>query len=383
MRFPRVTTLFCSAVFILLSSLISVAQISLAADKNVVVGGRDLIHVTVTNSVDHSCNVCWDFGIGPVDRYWKFQVNESWAHPMAGATVDGVSYQFYNVPRNSFSYVSTDAPGDQSGGFPIQATSGSFYVVADAVDTVQVKDLWVLVRTAYDSYTFTTAHIPITVLPLQDGDLGAPGCGEGLCGQPINTTNGNVFLSASDVYYPGLAGGVRLERTWNSLFGTTADFQFGWLARGWMSTYDELLSFASAGKARFYRPDGSSVLFTYNSATQSYDLSAPLNADLTLSYNQSAAEYTITERNGFKHVFDYDGFPLRYVDLNGNTTTLTYQNGLLASITDPAGRHLYFDYTDPNNSVVTNVSSDAGQSWSYEHDVDGNLTKAIFPDGPS
>src|SRR5262245_28355591 len=47
-------------------------------------------------------------------------------------------------------------------------------------------------------------------------------CGDcEVAGEPINLTNGNVYIGQRDYRLPGLGGGITLDRTWNSLWQTT------------------------------------------------------------------------------------------------------------------------------------------------------------------
>jgi YD repeat-containing protein len=69
------------------------------------------------------------------------------------------------------------------------------------------------------------------------------------------------------------------------------------------------------------------------------------------------------------------------IDRNGNTTTLTNDSAnRLATVTDPASRHLYFTYGSPSSHLVTGVSSDVGISLSYAYDAQGRLSQVTNPD---
>ncbi len=69
------------------------------------------------------------------------------------------------------------------------------------------------------------------------------------------------------------------------------------------------------------------------------------------------------------------------IDRNGNTTTLTYDSAnRLATVTDPASRHLYFGYGSPSSHLVTSVTSDVGISLTYAYDTQGRLSVVTNPD---
>jgi len=69
------------------------------------------------------------------------------------------------------------------------------------------------------------------------------------------------------------------------------------------------------------------------------------------------------------------------VDRNGNTTRLTYDSsGRLTTVTDPASRHLYFNYPNGSSNLVTSVTSDFGVTLSYSYDANNRLTQVTKPD---
>ena len=83
-------------------------------------------------------------------------------------------------------------------------------------------------------------------------------------------------------------------------------------------------------------------------------------------------------KDGTEINFDVNGLHTSTVDRNGNTTTYTYdQNGLLATITDPAGLVTILNYQSGRLSSVTDP---VGRITNFQHDSNGNLTKIIAPD---
>ncbi|HTS07533.1 MAG TPA: DUF6531 domain-containing protein [Candidatus Eisenbacteria bacterium] len=209
-----------------------------------------------------------------------------------------------------------------------------------------------------------------------------PTCGKWVpvTSQPINLTNGNTYIQETDVSVPGLGGGLRVERTWNSIWPTTTGFTSGMFGLGWISTYEERV-FQGTGDATGYmaylRSDGGLWYFS-NGA-----LVAPENQGATL--NQYGTSYWILRfQDGSQRTFDYASGSLTSItDRNGNTTTLTYDAGnRLTTVTDPASRHLYFSYGSGSQTLlVTSITSDIGISTSYSYDSQNRLTQATEPDG--
>jgi len=172
-----------------------------------------------------------------------------------------------------------------------------------------------------------------------------PTCGKWVpaASSPINLTNGNTYIQENDVSVPGLGGGLRVERTWNSIWPSTTGFQSGMFGLGWISTYEERV-FQGTGDASAYmaylRSDGSLWYFS-----SSGTLVAPANQSVTLT--QYGTQYWLIRfQNGEQRTFSYtSGSLTSVIDRNGNTTTLTYDAGnRLTTVTDPASRHLYFSY---------------------------------------
>lgn len=209
-----------------------------------------------------------------------------------------------------------------------------------------------------------------------------PTCGKWVnsAGGPINLTNGNVYIQETDVSLPGLGGGLKLERTWNSIWQPEeSGFQSGMFGPDWRSTYEERV-FQGTGDASGYmvylRADGGLWYFNSNGA-----LAAPTNQSATLTQNGTTS-WTITFQNGEKRVFSYtSGSLTSIVDRNGNTTSLSYDaTNRLTSVTDPASRHLYFSYSGGSSMLVTSVTSDFDISVSYTYDNQGRLTQVTEPD---
>jgi hypothetical protein len=205
-------------------------------------------------------------------------------------------------------------------------------------------------------------------------------------GSPINLANGNTYIQETDVRLPGLGGGLTLTRTWNSTWvtGGPSSGIFG----GWLSTYDESVYVGYDGTMKYTRSDGSVWSFAPFGNPLVYHLIAPGNTQAATLTEQGITSWTVTFENGEKRVFNNNnniilngGGPLSaIIDRNGNTTQLTYQavqNGIattnyLTTVTDPAGRHLYFTYGSPDFSFpfVTNVTSDSGTGINITYTYD-------------
>jgi len=201
----------------------------------------------------------------------------------------------------------------------------------------------------------------------------------------ISLVTGNTSIVQTDVRIPGLSNGLTLSRTWNSKWPLTQILsQTGLFGFGWRSNYEERVFTGSDNYIKYSRGDGSFWSFAYAGAA--YAPVAPGHATATLimpnSNNSTCTPWTLTLQNGEKRIFDcLSGFLTAIVDRNGNTTLLSYDSiNRLTTVTDPAGRHLYFGYGSNSSYLVTSVTSDLGLSLTYTYDSSRRLVQVTKPD---
>ncbi len=209
--------------------------------------------------------------------------------------------------------------------------------------------------------------------------------GGGSIGAPINITNGNTYIQQRDLSIPGLGGGLKMERTWNSMWPTfLSPFQTGMFGPNWRSTYEERVFAGSgsvySGYVLYLRADGGMWVFTANGSN--WSLAAPASSVATLTQNGTST-WTLAFENGEQRIFSYTSGSLTSIkDPNGNTTQLTYDaSNRLTTVTDPVSRTLTFTYGNssfPNQ--VTSLSSSVGISYSYSYDTQGRLSQVTKPD---
>ncbi len=203
-------------------------------------------------------------------------------------------------------------------------------------------------------------------------------------GAPINLSTGNTYVIQSDISIPGLGGGLRLSRTWNSMLPpmqNTSPFMFG---INWRSTYEERLIINSGdGYVKYLLADGSVWSFAVSAlgTPNVYMVAAPAN-DTTTTLTDGSPSWTMSAKNGEKRIFAAaSGVLTAIIDRNGNTTQLAYDaSNRLTTVTDPAARHLNFTYVSPTSNLVGTVTSDVGIALSYAYDGQGRLTQVTRPD---
>jgi len=238
--------------------------------------------------------------------------------------------------------------------------------------------------------TDAAAYVPgepiltINILADNSPDLGATlrsGC-EGICGSPINLTNGNTYIQQQDYSLPGLGGGIQLTRTWNSLWVNNSPWETsGMFGDSWQSNYEAHIQVTQTG-AKYWRGDGSAWTFTYNSGTQTYSLTSPPDERATLVFNSSTTQFTVTLADGTKRIFSQPGYLLAIVDRNGNQTALGYDaSNRLTSVTDAASRVLTFNRGNPSfPGVVTSIQDAVGTIATYAYDATGHLSSVTYAD---
>lgn len=201
--------------------------------------------------------------------------------------------------------------------------------------------------------------------------------------EPINLATGDTFITQSDLSVPGLGGGLNLTRTWHSQFpfgeGVPTSGMFG---GNWRSTYEESIFVDSQGLVKYLR--GTGGIWTLGLAGISwpatYVMIAPANGNLSVVYDGTT--WTLTFNTGEKRIFSpMTGKLVSMIDRNGNTTQLTYDTAnRLATVTDPASRHLYFSYASPTSNLVVGVTSDVGIALTYAYDGQSRLATITKPD---
>ncbi len=129
----------------------------------------------------------------------------------------------------------------------------------------------------------------------------------------------------------------------------------------------------------YQRGDGSYWSFGMGSGGQ-FVVTSPANVWAT--FVGGSTVWTIKFKDGEQRQFSpTTGLLTAIVDRNGNTTQMAYDSlNRLTSVTDPASRHLYFNYANNSSLLVTSVTSDVGIILSYSYDPNGRLIQVTKPD---
>ncbi|MGH9509423.1 MAG: DUF6531 domain-containing protein, partial [Terriglobales bacterium] len=225
------------------------------------------------------------------------------------------------------------------------------------------------------------ASTPATVINGGEPNLGVCTECEGTAGEPLNLTNGNVWIRQQDYALPGLGGGLEVTRTWNSMWYSVTYIELnGAFGHSWRSTYEERLGFLTGGHKKYWREDGSAWIFTYDSVMQSYALLAPPDERAWLTYDSGTTQFTLTFLDGSKRIFNSGGYLIAIQDRNGNQTTITLTAANRPwQVTDAAGRWVKFNYD--GSGRVSTLQDAIGTLATYTYISIGLLSRATYADG--
>jgi len=218
-------------------------------------------------------------------------------------------------------------------------------------------------------------------------------CDQGCYGDPVNTASGEYWERQTDMALPGRGPALSFERTYSA----QAAEEGGPLGHGWTASY--LMSLEAegpGGMVTIHQENGSTIAFEPNGSGGYVGPSVYL---ATLTANEGGG-WTLTRRQRDRFVFDRAGRLIRELDLNGETTSLSYDEaGKLTTITDPGGQTIRLAYdeagrieqlTDSAGRTVrygytsgdlTSVVDVRGQTWRYAYDEQHRLTRRIDPNG--
>jgi RHS repeat-associated protein len=207
------------------------------------------------------------------------------------------------------------------------------------------------------------------------------GC-EGCVGDPVNITTGNYWIEHRDYQLPGF-GGMQIVRSWNSRWYKLNPIeQVGPFGYSWRSNLDERLQTLTGGDIKYWRADGDTWVFDYDSLNSVYHLTSPTDNRATLTYDALTTTRTITFRDGSQHVFNSGGYLKALIDRNGNTTTINLDaNNRYTSVVDPASRTLTFTYATGTSRLVTTIADSVGTIASYTYGPNSWLTRVTYADG--
>jgi RHS repeat-associated protein len=214
-------------------------------------------------------------------------------------------------------------------------------------------------------------------------------CDQGCVGDPVSTATGEYSETTTDLAIPGRGPALALSRTYGSL--SAADE--GPFGHGWTGSYFMSASLDEAGVVTIRQENGSELHFEPNGRGGFLGSSAYA---ARLVANEGGG-WTLTRREREQFAFDAAGHLVSEQDLNGVTTTLSYERGRLRRVTDPAGRSFTLSYggeghvsevADSTGRIVrygyasgdlTSVVDARGKTWTYAYDGEHRLERRTDP----
>ncbi len=191
-------------------------------------------------------------------------------------------------------------------------------------------------------------------------------------GEPVNVTNGNMYVEQHDFSLSSLGSPIDITRTYNS-----QSQQIGLFGRGWSTGYDAGLVVYDSNMVRLNEDDGRATYF--GRPVGSSGAYAALEGDFHGQLIQSGGGFTLSMADGSSSQFNSAGKLLTITDRNNNSTTLTYNaSGFLSSVTDTFGRVL--TVTTNANGRVVSLSDTLGTIATYTYGGSSELFSATYAD---
>jgi RHS repeat-associated protein len=214
------------------------------------------------------------------------------------------------------------------------------------------------------SQAFVTFHV------LAGGNEDNAGIDCASVGQPVNVTNGNMWLQQTDYQLPSIGQPIDVTRTYNSIQQSSGIFGFGW-----MTQYEQFIAPVDDRLVRVYLSDGRAIFFGRNNTTSAF---APVDGkDFRAGLVKNTdGSYTLTHKDGRAWQFNANGRLVSLKDRNNNQTTLTYNvNGQLTAIADAFGGTL--SLTPNANGTIHHISDSIGTIATYEYFPDTTILRTV------
>ena len=187
-------------------------------------------------------------------------------------------------------------------------------------------------------------------------------------GSQANIASGNLAHSQPLFALSGNGPPAGLTLHYSSL-----DPFAGVLGQGWSHGYELLLRELADGTVLLKKGNGERRLYTPTG-----DGYRPPPGDYSLLSKNSDQTFTLRQKDGTVQQFNAAGKLAAIIDRNGNTLSLNYHDGLLVSITDPAGRASELTYDDHDR--LATLIDPAGRTYTFTV-ADNRLQSIRFPDG--
>jgi len=192
---------------------------------------------------------------------------------------------------------------------------------------------------------------------------------------PVNVATGNFAYEHVDFSIPSRGLSLEFKRYYNN----QGEYE-GPFGSGWDHSYNiflvesvEMVGSVVNSYVIRHNPNGSKDKFR---AGVSNTYWSPKGVFDTLT--KDAQGYAITTKHGVVYRFNAAGYLASITDRNANQITFTYDasTGVLAKITDSAGRDIVLAYTAEKK--ISSITDFSGRAWKYAYQ-NGDLTSVTAP----
>ena len=223
----------------------------------------------------------------------------------------------------------------------------------------------------HETSTITiTLHVGPREHEINNGELPC----ETKVGEPVNVTNGNMYLQQTDYRLPGIGEGLEITRTYNSRKQSNGLFGYGW-----SSVLDQSVVAYGNLLLRLNLADGRAIYLARESVGDPFDPLATIDFDGQIIKNVDNS-YTLSYTDGRVHQFNAAGKLVSFTDRNGNAITLTLNaSGNPTTITDASGRTVTLTYD--SQSKIATMSDSLGTIATYTRLSFNRLSSVTYADG--
>jgi RHS repeat-associated protein len=199
---------------------------------------------------------------------------------------------------------------------------------------------------------------------------------------PVDTEDGNMYDSYTDLDIPGRGFPLSFTRSYNSM-AAVSDTSSGPLGYGWADNLGANLSVsedsppAIGDTAVLTEENGAQTTFTYNGAAWQ----PPPEVIATLTQNSNGS-WTLVRDATQTLDFNSAGQLTAMTDLNGHMTKYKYNSsGELTTVTDSAGRRLVLAYSGSHINSVTDPNVTPHRVVHFKYDSAGDLVQVTDVNG--
>jgi RHS repeat-associated protein len=183
-------------------------------------------------------------------------------------------------------------------------------------------------------------------------------------GDPFDTSNGQITHSHTDVAIPGKGIPLEFTRSYHSMLAIEGN-----LGYNWSHTYSISLRIDSDNSVTVFYATGGSAYFKYSGG--SYTPPGDVHDALIKNGDNT---YTLTSLAAVKYNFTSAGKLTSIVDRNSNSTAVSYNgSGFLSTVTDAGGRTLTF--TTDGSGRITGIQDPLSRTIGFEYDANGDLVE--------